>query len=213
MRRRGCLNRDKKDKMLLIMRRRLIYSLAIALILSLASADTLAEKRSRSGRKATRAAAKKDKRSKSSRRQVAKRGKGRKEVARRGKRGRGRDRIASRGRRRRYEARSQPVERLDETQPSDAPAAPRSLASGIPTERVSEIQEALIKLGYLEGPASGLYDENTAQAMKQFQGANKLPTTGMPSAHTLKRLGVAKRSNDGYAVPIKSVAEGDKKPL
>ena len=75
-----------------------------------------------------------------------------------------------------------------------------------------EIQEALIKQGYLEGPASGLYDENTSQAMKQFQGANRLPATGMPSAHTLKRLGVAKRSNDGYAVPVKSVSEGEKKP-
>jgi peptidoglycan hydrolase-like protein with peptidoglycan-binding domain len=97
-------------------------------------------------------------------------------------------------------------------QPSDAPPPTRSLASGIPPGRVTEIQEALIKQGYLAGPPSGLYDENTAQAMKQFQVANKLPTTGMPSAHTLKRLGVAKRSNDGYAVPVKSVAEAEKKP-
>lgn len=202
--------------MLTVMQRRLIFTIAIALILSLASIDTLAGKKSRSGRKSTRAAVKsavkKDKRAKSSRNQVAKRGKGRKEVARRGKRGRGRERIASRSRRRRYEARSQPVERQDESQPSDAPPAPRSLASGIPPQRVSEIQEALVKQGYLVGPASGQYDENTVQAMKQFQGANKLPTTGMPSAHTLKRLGVAKRGSDGYAVPIKSVAEGDKKP-
>ncbi len=194
------------------MQRRLIYSLVIALILSLVSADTLAGKKSRSGRKQTRAASKKEKRSNSSRSRVAKRGKGRKEVARRGRRGRGRDRVASRGRRRRHEARSQPVISRDESQVSDATPAPRSLASGIPSERVTEIQEALIKRGYLEGPASGLYDENTSQAMKQFQGANKLPTTGLPSAHTLKRLGVAKRSNDGYAVPVKSVSDGEKKP-
>jgi hypothetical protein len=198
--------------MLIVMQRRLIFTLAIALILSLASVETLAGKRSRSSRKSTRAAVKKDKRAKSSRNQVARGGKGRKEVARRGKRGRGRDRIASRSRRRRYEARSQPVERQDESQPSDTRPAPRSLASGIPTQRVSEIQEALIKAGYLVGPASGQYDENTAQAMKQFQGANKLPATGLPSAHTLKRLGVAKRSGDGYAVPIKSVAESEKRP-
>ena len=57
-----------------------------------------------------------------------------------------------------------------------------------------------------------LHDEGRLdEAMKQFQGANRLPTTGLPSAHTLKRLGVAKRSNDGYAVPIKSVSEGEKK--
>jgi hypothetical protein len=194
------------------MHRRLIYTLAIALILSLASADAVAGKKSRAGRKQTRAASSKAKRTKSSSSRVAKRGKGRKEVARRGRRGRGRERIASRSRRRRHEARSQPVISQDDSQISDAPVAPRSLASGITTERVTEIQEALIKQGYLVGPASGLYDESTSQAMKQFQAANRLPTTGLPSAHTLKRLGVAKRSNDGYAVPVKSVSEGEKKP-
>lgn len=211
MPRKGCLNRINNDKISIIMRRRLIYTLAIALILSLASADALAGKKSRSGRKQTRAASTKAKRTKSSSSRIAKRGKGRSEVARRGRRGRGRERIASRSRRSRYEGRSQPIISQDDSQVSDAPVAPRSLASGIPTQRVTEIQEALIKQGYLVGPASGLYDESTSQAMKQFQGANRLPTTGLPSAHTLKRLGVAKRSNDGYAVPVKSVSEGEKK--
>jgi peptidoglycan hydrolase-like protein with peptidoglycan-binding domain len=76
---------------------------------------------------------------------------------------------------------------------------------------VTEIQNSLIKLGYLEGPASGQYDEMTVQAMKQFQNENKLPDTGLPSAHALKRLGVSKRSNDGYAVPVKNLSEGGKK--
>jgi putative peptidoglycan binding protein len=91
------------------------------------------------------------------------------------------------------------------------PAAPRQSGSGIPSERVMEIQTALIKAGYLEGPASGSYDENTIQAMKQFQGSNRLSQTGMPSASTLKKLGVSKRSNDGYATPVNSVSESDKK--
>ncbi|HJQ69808.1 MAG TPA: peptidoglycan-binding domain-containing protein [Blastocatellia bacterium] len=194
------------------MQRRFIYTLAIGLILSLVSADALAGKKSRTGRKQSRAASSKDKRTKSSRSRVAKRGKGSREVARRGRRGRGRDRIASRSRPRRHEARSQPVISQDESQVTDAPPAPRSMASGIPTERVAEIQQALIKHGYLQAPASGVYDENTSQAMRQFQAASRLPTTGLPSAHTLKRLGVAKRSNDGYAVPVKSVSEGEKKP-
>ncbi|HEX5735841.1 MAG TPA: peptidoglycan-binding domain-containing protein [Blastocatellia bacterium] len=194
------------------MHRRLIYTLAIALILSLVSADAIAGKKSRSGRKQARAASSKAKRAKSSSSRVAKRGKGRREVARRGRRGRGRERIAGRSRRRRHEARSQPVISQDDSQASDAPPAPRSIASGIPPQRVTEIQQALIKHGYLIGPASGLYDENTSQAMKQFQAANKLPTTGLPSAHTLKRLGVAKRSNDGYAVSVKSVSDSEKKP-
>ena len=195
----------------MVMQRRLVFTLAIAIILSLASADALAAKKSRAGRKPARAAAKKAKGGKAVRGKVAKRERGRKEVSRRGRRGRGRDRIASRGSRRRREARYQPVNRQDVSQETYAATAPRPVASGISSERANEIQEALIKLGYLEGPASGQYDEKTADAMKQFQGANKLPTTGLPSAHTLKRLGVSKRSNDGYSVPVKSVSVGEKK--
>jgi peptidoglycan hydrolase-like protein with peptidoglycan-binding domain len=81
----------------------------------------------------------------------------------------------------------------------------------MPTERIYEIQNALIKAGFLEGPASGQYDDATTDAMKQFQSANGLSATGLPSAFTLKKLGVSKNSNDGYAVPVKSVSEGGKK--
>lgn len=184
------------------MQRRLILTLVIALIFSLVSQDAFAGKRSKSGRKQARASSKKEKRTKASGSRVAKRG----------KRGRSRARVAGRGKRRRHEARSQPVISQDESQAPDATPSPRSQASGIPTERVTEIQQALIKHGYLAGPASGVYDENTSQAMRQFQAANNLPTTGLPSAHALKRLGVSKRSNDGYAVPVKSVSETEKKP-
>ena len=194
------------------MRRRFIIALVIALILPLAGADALAAKKSRASRKSARAATKKAKGGKAARGKVTKRERGRREVARRGRRGRGRDRIASRGRRRRHEARYQPVNRQNDSQEPEAAAAPRSMASGISTERASEIQEALIKAGYLEGPASGQYDEKTVEAMKQFQTANKLAATGMPTAHALKRLGVSKRSSDGYAVPVKSVSVGEKKP-
>jgi peptidoglycan hydrolase-like protein with peptidoglycan-binding domain len=86
------------------------------------------------------------------------------------------------------------------------------VASGIPSDRVIEIQTALIKAGQFEGPATGQYDEATAEAMKRFQVLNGLPATGLPSAHTLKKLGVSKRSNDGYAVPVKRVTERGTKP-
>ena len=82
---------------------------------------------------------------------------------------------------------------------------------GIAAERVVEIQKALIKQGYLEGEPTAIYDENTKQAMKRFQLANNLSATGLPSAHALKKLGVSKRSNDSYAVPVKSSAQADKK--
>jgi peptidoglycan hydrolase-like protein with peptidoglycan-binding domain len=83
--------------------------------------------------------------------------------------------------------------------------------SGIPTERVVEIQEALIKQGYLAAPASGTYDQDTIAAMKAFQESNKLSRTGMPSAHSLKKLGVAKQSKDGYAVPVNRVSDAQVK--
>jgi peptidoglycan hydrolase-like protein with peptidoglycan-binding domain len=75
---------------------------------------------------------------------------------------------------------------------------------------VTEIQNALIKAGYMDGPASGQYDETTIDAMKQFQAANRLPQTGLPSATVLKKLGVSKRSNDSYAVPVNRVSESEK---
>ena len=74
---------------------------------------------------------------------------------------------------------------------------------------MTEIQKALIKLGYLSGPPSGQYDDDTVQAMKEFQSANQLTATGLPSAHALKRLGVPKRSSDGYAVPVKSGGQSE----
>ena len=98
-----------------------------------------------------------------------------------------------------------------EARESAAPS-PRPPSSGIPTERVSEIQRALIKEGYLEGQATGQYDDATVAAMKQFQTDNGFPASGLPSAYTLKKLGVSKRTNNGYAVPINSATEDQKKP-
>jgi peptidoglycan hydrolase-like protein with peptidoglycan-binding domain len=63
----------------------------------------------------------------------------------------------------------------------------------------------------MAGPASGMYDDTTIDAMKQFQAKNGMSQTGLPSAPLLKKLGVPKRSNDGYAVPVNSISETDKK--
>ena len=63
----------------------------------------------------------------------------------------------------------------------------------------------------MEGQPNGQYDDSTTAAMKQFQTDNGFPASGLPSAHTLKKLGVSKRSNDGYAVPINTATEDQKK--
>ena len=129
-----------------------------------------------------------------------------KKEARRAGRGGGRTRARSgRGGRRGRYARSR---RGRQAVAQDSTSG-RPTATGIPTERVTEIQKALIKLGYLSGPPSGQYDDDTVQAMKLFQSANQLTTTGLPSAQALKRLGVPKRSSDGYAVPVKSGGQSD----
>ncbi len=99
-----------------------------------------------------------------------------------------------------------------DSQEAAQPPAPRAVISSIPTERVAEIQTALIKQGYLQGEASGIYDDNTKAAMKKFQLANNLQASGLPSAHALKRLGVSKRGNSLSQVPVKTKSDVEKQP-
>ncbi len=214
------------------MRRRLACLITIALLAGLFSIDVSAEKRSRvSKRGSSQTRAKKDSRGKesrgkesrdkASRGRVARGGRGQKNLSRRERRelarsnGRElvRERVVVRGRHGRRLVRYRYVKRAEPetTAAAPRPAPPRQTGGGIPTERVTEIQNALIKAGYMEGPASGQYDDDTIQAMKQFQSANRLSGSGMPSASTLKKLGVSKRSNDGYAVPVNRISENDKK--
>lgn len=181
------------------MRRSLVCILTLALLLTLVGADAAFAKKSRSKGASSRSHSKRDAgRGRSSRARSRGETRGRKVLAVRGKRGRRMARSAGR-RRARYES-----------QPIVASGAPRP-APGIPAERVTEIQTALIKAGYMDGPASGLYDDATIDAMKDFQARNGMPQTGLPSAPLLKKLGVPKRSNDGYAVPVNSVSEAEKK--
>ena len=116
---------------------------------------------------------------------------------------------AAHGKRGRHNARGKRRRRHSYDDVTGAASTPR--AAGIPTERVTEIQTALMKAGYLDGQPTGQYDSSTVEAMKEFQAANKLPASGNPSALSLKKLGVSKTSNDGYAVPVKSVSVSEKK--
>ena len=181
------------------MRRSWVCILMLALLLTLVSADVASAKKSRSGRAAARGQVKRD----------VRRGRSSRALSRREKRGR--DTYAVHGRRGRRLARSRGRGRTRyESQPIVASGAPRP-APGIPAERVTQIQNALIKGGFMDGPASGLYDDVTIDAMKQFQAKNGMSQTGLPSAPLLKKLGVPKGSNDGYAVPVNRVSETEKK--
>lgn len=186
-----------KETMIALMRRSWAVITALALMFALAAIDPAA---------ATNKTRSKGASSRSSIKRAAKRGKSRSVDSRRGKRGR--NEVAVRGRRgRRLGRRSQ----RRRSEPQIVMAGTPRAAPGIPTERVAEIQTALIKAGYMDGPATGLYDDATIEAMKEFQAKNGLSQTGLPSAHLLKKLGVSKRSNDGYALPVNRVSETDKK--
>ena len=61
----------------------------------------------------------------------------------------------------------------------------------IPQQRVLEIQYQLASRGFYNNEPNGIYDEATIQAMWEFQKNYGLPATGYPTAHALKRLGLA----------------------
>jgi hypothetical protein len=61
----------------------------------------------------------------------------------------------------------------------------------IEQSRVLEIQQSLAGRGFYQGEMTGVYDDATADAMRRFQINEKISATGYPTAHALKRLGLA----------------------
>ena len=57
-------------------------------------------------------------------------------------------------------------------------------------ERISQIQEVLARKGYYLGATTGIYDDQTLNAMRKFQEDHKIDVTGYATAHTLKLLGL-----------------------
>jgi peptidoglycan hydrolase-like protein with peptidoglycan-binding domain len=60
----------------------------------------------------------------------------------------------------------------------------------IDSERVTEIQQALIKAHYFTGEADGNWDTHTVSAMQKFQADNNWQTKLMPDARALVKLGL-----------------------
>ena len=60
----------------------------------------------------------------------------------------------------------------------------------IAPERVTEIQQALIREHYLSGDATGKWDATTIAAMQKFQGDQGWQTKLMPDSRALKKLGL-----------------------
>ena len=57
-------------------------------------------------------------------------------------------------------------------------------------ERTQEIQQALIREGYLKGDATGQWDFRTHEAMQRYQLDHGFPATGLPEAKSLMKLGL-----------------------
>ncbi len=57
-------------------------------------------------------------------------------------------------------------------------------------ERVEQIQQALIREGYLQGDANGQWDARTHDAMMRYQTDHGFPATGLPEAKALMKLGL-----------------------
>ena len=57
-------------------------------------------------------------------------------------------------------------------------------------DRITEIQSALARGGYLEGDPNGKWDSNTVAAMQKFQSSNGLEVNGKLDALSLQKLGL-----------------------
>ena len=64
------------------------------------------------------------------------------------------------------------------------------LKQGMDSERATEIQQALIKNGYLSGEPSGVWDSQSTAAMQKFQGDNGWQTKIAPDSRALIKLGL-----------------------
>lgn len=63
-------------------------------------------------------------------------------------------------------------------------------AVAMPSERATEIQNALIQHGYLTGEPTGTWDAQTVAAMQKMQEANGWQTKITPDSRALIKLGL-----------------------
>ncbi|HEX8872758.1 MAG TPA: peptidoglycan-binding domain-containing protein [Candidatus Acidoferrum sp.] len=80
--------------------------------------------------------------------------------------------------------------------------AKRVKGQAAPTStRISEIQEALARQGSFSGTPSGVWDDDTVDAMRKFQSTHGLRPSGKLDAPTLQKLGLGSETA-GLAPPM-----------
>ena len=73
-----------------------------------------------------------------------------------------------------------------------------SLRYGMKGDEVAQLQNALIKQGYLKGSADGVYGPNTEKAVRNFQNENGLFVDGVAGNKTQSVLYSVKDSDNGF---------------
>lgn len=79
---------------------------------------------------------------------------------------------------------------------------------GPSADRIEQIQQALARGGFYQGDPSGRWDTDTVEAMKDFQQAHGLPTTGKIDASSLQQLGLGS-DIAGLAPPQPQIATAE----
>ena len=74
-------------------------------------------------------------------------------------------------------------------------------------ERYREIQQALADKGYLKSEPNGVWDDHSAEALRQFQTEQKLSPTGKLSSASLIALGLGPKTSTGPPVPSAATIE------
>lgn len=67
---------------------------------------------------------------------------------------------------------------------------------GIDSARTTEIQNALIKSGYLSGEANGTWDAKTSSAMEKLQADNGWQTKIVPDSRAIIKLGLGPKQDN-----------------
>ena|SRR5579863_3409173 len=81
----------------------------------------------------------------------------------------------------------------------------------IDPERVTEIQQALIRERYLTGDADGKWDATTQAAMQKYQADQGWQTKLMPDSRALKKLGLG--ADYSSAINSKTASFADPAPI
>jgi hypothetical protein len=94
--------------------------------------------------------------------------------------------------------------RLNHAHGAKSPAHFTAPHTGIAPDRATQIQNALIKAGYLTGTPSGTWDAQSQAAMEKLQADNGWQTKMVPDSRAIIKLGLGPNSSTASTSPASS---------